>query len=183
MAEWTIQRLARRHERSSFDFGQPALNDWLIHKAGQFERRDLARTYVATRPEETHVGGYYAISSHRVLFEALPEAEAKGLPRLDVPVLLLGRLAVDQAFQGKGLGALLLIDALRRALHVAEQVGIRAVEVDAIDESARKFYLKYGFRSLLDDARHLFMPMHEIRKLKIGSAAVAAPIHTPARSA
>lgn len=86
---------------------------------------------------------------------------------MDVPVVLLGRLAVDRSFQGKGLGAFLLIDALRRALYISEQVGIRAVEVDAIDDAARRFYLKFGFRSLLDDSRHLMMPMHEIRKLKL----------------
>ena len=78
---------------------------------------------------------------------------------MDVPVVLLGRLAVDQSNQGQGLGAFLLIDALRRALHISEQVGIRAVEVDAIDDSAHAFYLKFGFRSLLDDPRHLMMPM------------------------
>jgi GNAT superfamily N-acetyltransferase len=69
--------------------------------------------------------------------------------------------------QGQGLGALLLVDALRRSLQISEQVGIRAVEVDALDDAARNFYLKFGFRSLLDDPRHLFLPMHEIRKLKL----------------
>ncbi len=150
-----------------FDCGQPRLNDWLKSQAGQFDRRDLSRTYVATRLNETTVCGYYAISTHRVLHDELPEAESKGLPRIDVPVVLLGRLAVDQSAQGQGLGALLLVDALRRSMHIAEQVGIRAVEVDAVDDTARTFYLHFGFRSLKDDPRHLFMPMHEIRKLKL----------------
>jgi GNAT superfamily N-acetyltransferase len=167
MAEWIIQRLNKSHDRSAFDCGQPLLNDWLNKRAGQFDRRDLSRTFVATRPEETVVCGYYAISTHRVLYEDLPDAEAKGLPRLDVPVVLLGRLAVDRSAQGQGLGALLLVDALRRTLHISEDVGIRAVEVDAIDEAARQFYLKFGFRSLLDDTQHLMMPIHEIRKLKL----------------
>jgi GNAT superfamily N-acetyltransferase len=113
------------------------------------------------------VVGYYAISTHRVVYEALPAAEAKGLPRLDLPLVLIGRLAVDHTVQGQGLGALLLVDALRRSLQISEQVGIRAVEVDALDDAARNFYLKFGFRSLLDDPRHLFLPMHEIRKLKL----------------
>ena len=77
----------------------------------------------------------------------LPTAEAKGLPRLDVPVVLIGKLAVDRSVQGQGLGALLLVDALRRSLQISEQVGIGAVEVDAIDDAARNFYLKFGFRS------------------------------------
>ena len=67
----------------------------------------------------------------------LPTAEAKELPRLDVPVVLIGKLAVDRSVQGQGLGALLLVDALRRSLQISEQVGIRAVGVDAIDDAAR----------------------------------------------
>lgn len=167
MTEWTIRRLDKDHDRSAFDCGQRILNEWLKDRAGQFDRRDLSRTFVATRPDDVLVVGYYAVSTHRVVYEALPATEAKGLPRLDVPVVLIGRLAVDHTVQGQGLGALLLVDALRRSLQISEQVGIRAVEVDALDDVARKFYLKFGFRSLLDDPRHLFLPMHEIRKLKI----------------
>lgn len=167
MADWTIRRLDKDHDRSAFDCGQPLLNEWLEDRAGQFDRRDLSRTFVATRPDEELVVGYYAVSTHRVASEALPAAEAKGLPRLDVPVVLIGRLAVDHTVQGQGLGALLLVDALRRSLQISEHVGIRAVEVDALDDAARNFYLMFGFRSLLDDPRHLFLPMHEIRKLKL----------------
>ncbi len=167
MASWTVQRLTPAHDRSDFDCGQTMLSNWLRKQAGQFDRRDLSRTYVAIRPGETVVCGYYAISTHRVLYEDLPETESKGLPRLDVPAMLLGRLAVDDSVQGQGLGAFLLVDALRRAMHIAEQVGIRTVEVDAVDENARQFYLHFGFRSLNDDPRHLFLPIHEIRKLKL----------------
>lgn len=165
MATWTIHRLDKTHDRSAFDCGKPMLNEWLQDLAGQFDRRDLSRTFVATRPDESLVLGYYAISSHRVVHDILPAAETKGLPRIDVPVVLIGRLAVDQSMQGRGLGALLLVDALRRSMQISEQVGIRAVEVDAFDDAARNFYLKFGFRSLRDDPRHLFLPMHEIRRL------------------
>ena len=108
---------------------------------------------------------YYAISRHRVRREDLPEEQAKGLPRIDVPVILLGRLAIDRSVQRCGLGSLLLMDALRRAERLAEQVGIRAVEVDAIDETAHAFYQKFGFVPLLDDPQHLFLPMSTIRKV------------------
>jgi GNAT superfamily N-acetyltransferase len=167
MARWTIRRLDKAHDRSAFNCGQPVLNEWLKERAGQFDRRDLSRTFVATRPDELLVLGFYAISTHRVIYDVLPSAEAKGLPRLDIPVVLIGRLAVDQSARGQGLGALLLVDALRRSMQISEQVGIRAVEVDALDDTARNFYLKFGFRSLLDDPRHLFLSMHEIRKLKL----------------
>lgn len=167
MPAWDIQRLDPRHDRTQFDCGQPSLNDWLRLQASQWERKDLCRTFVATRPSESVVVGYYALSSHRVIYEDLPPPAAKGLPRVDVPVVLLGRLAVDRSVQGSGLGSFLLIDALRRVTLIADEVGVRAVEVDAIDETARGFYLKYGFRPLRDDRRHLFMPLHEIRKLKL----------------
>ncbi len=167
MATWAIRRLKKSHDRSAFDCGQSMRNEWLKDRASQFDRRDLSRTFVATRPYELAVVGYYAISSHRVVYETLPDAEAKGLPRLDVPVVLIGRLAVDRSEQGEGLGSLLLVDALRRSADISEQVGIRAVEVDAIDDAAQCFYLKFGFRPLVDDPHHLFLPMHEIRKLRL----------------
>lgn len=169
MPGWVIQRLDRTQNRSDFDCGEPVLNDWLKSKAGQFDRRDLSRTYVALRPGELDILGYYALSTHRVMHDSLPAEEAKRHPKLDVPVVLLGRLAVDLKVQGEGLGAMLLIDALRRAAHISAEIGIRAVEVEAINDAARRFYAKFGFRTLLDDPWHLFIPMHEIRKLGLSS--------------
>jgi GNAT superfamily N-acetyltransferase len=160
-----VERLSREHDRAVFDCGQPALDEWLQSQAGQFDRRDLARTFVAVRSPQPQVLGYYALASHRVRYEALPDDQSRGLPHIDIPVILLARLAVDRVVQGQGLGEFLLIDALRRAEQVAQQVGIRAVEVDAIDDRARAFYLKYGFVGLRDDVRHLFLPMQAIRKL------------------
>lgn len=165
--DWRIERLGTRHDRTAFDCGNPILTDWLTQRASQFDKRDLGRTYVATRSGDRIVLGYYAISNHRVAHNALPADQAKGLPRLDVPVVLLGRLAVDRSIQGLGLGSLLLIDALRRAQHLAEHVGVRAVKVDAIDDAARPFYLRFGFVPLLDDPNHLFLPMGAVRKLNL----------------
>jgi GNAT superfamily N-acetyltransferase len=166
-ADWIIERLAKNHDRSLFESGKPPLNDWLKLRAGQFDRKDLARTFVAVRSGESRVFGYYALSSHRVRFEALPEDQNRGLPKIDVPVVLLGRLAVDESVHGQGLASLLLIDALRRSLQVSSQIGIRAIEVDAIDDQARSFYLKYGFVPLRDDSNHLFLPLQTVRKLKL----------------
>ncbi len=167
MPDWEIQKFDRLYDRSQFNCGTPLLNNWLTQQVSQYEKRDLARTYVAVHSGAKVVLGYYAISNHRVSYEALPEDQAKGLPRLDVPAVLLGRLAVDKTVQGQGLGAFLLIDALRRAVHISDQIGIRAVEVDAIDNSARSFYHKYGFVPLLDDEYHLFLPIRVIRKLNL----------------
>jgi GNAT superfamily N-acetyltransferase len=162
-----ITRLGPDHDRASFESGHAALDDWLKQRAGQFDRKDLARTYVAVRPGEPTVLGYYAISTHGVRREDLPDDQTKGLPRIDVPVVLLGRLAVARGAQGCGLGSRLLIDSLQRIELLAEQVGIRAVEVDAIDDSARNFYLKFGFVPLLDDPRHLFLAMSTLRQLAL----------------
>jgi GNAT superfamily N-acetyltransferase len=162
---WAIERLDKGHERRSFDCGNMLLNEWLQARAGQFERRDLARTYVAVVPGNNSVLGYYALSAHRITYEALPEEQRKGLPNLDLPVVLLGKLAVDVSRRGKGLGAFLLMDALARSQPLADHIGIRAVEVDAIDEAARAFYLRFGFTALRDDPRHLLLPMQSIRRL------------------
>ena len=167
MAGWDIQPLGRSHDRSSFDCGNLALNEWLQKRAGQWQRKELARCYVAVRKNELLVCGYYAISSHHVGYEALPAEQAKGLPEIDMPVVLLGRLAVDSGVRGQGLDELLLIDALRRAEYLAQGLGIRAVEVDAIDEAAQRFYMKFGFTPLEDDPHHLFLPIHVIRKLDL----------------
>jgi GNAT superfamily N-acetyltransferase len=167
VGDWSIERLGKSHDRASFDCGKPAMNLWLQQLAGQYERRDLARTYVAVQSGEMRVLGYYAMSSHQVSFEALPEEQSRGLPTIDVPVILLGRLAVDWTVQGQGLGECLLIDALRRAQHVSQHTGVRAVEVHAIDSQARRFYQKYGFVSLRDDRHHLFLAMQVVRQLKL----------------
>jgi GNAT superfamily N-acetyltransferase len=164
---WTIGRLETGHDRGSFDCGKLELNEWLRRLAGQYQRRDLARTYVAVRENSARVFGYYAISNHLVRRELLPEDQAKGLPPIDLPVALLGRLAVDRSVQGQGLGRRLVIDALRRVAFVSEHIGIRAVEVDAFDEDARRFYVKFGFAPLVDDRRHLFLSIHVIRKLEL----------------
>ena len=165
MAAWEIQPLRGFHERAKFDCGHPSLNEWLQQRAGQWDRKELSRCYVAVRPGGSQVLGYYAISSHHVSFQALPDDQAKGLPNIDIPVVLLGRLAVDLSEQGQGLGRCLLVDALQRAERLASELGVRAVEVEAMDEAAREFYSKFGFVPLADDPRHLVLPMHVIRKL------------------
>ena len=164
---WTIQRLDKSHDRAGFDCGKPELNNWLQRLAGQYDRRDLARTYAAVREDDRRVLAYYSISSHLVRYDALPEDQAKGLPTIDIPVVLLGRLAVDQSVQGQRLGEHLLVDALRRVSHISQHIGIRAIEVHAIDDAARRFYLKYGFVPLLDDQQHLFLSMQVVRKLEL----------------
>jgi GNAT superfamily N-acetyltransferase len=158
---FTIERLSSAHDRGQFDCGETTLNEYLQRFAGQHDRKGLGRTYVAVEPGETVVKGYYTISSGAVSFEDVPE----NLPRYPIPVVLLARLAVDRSARGHGLGEMLLIHALKKAAEVSEQLGVHAVVVDALNETARAFYLKYGFTELLDDPLHLYLPMRKIRQL------------------
>jgi GNAT superfamily N-acetyltransferase len=159
MDEWQIEPFDRSHDRGEFSCGKAPLDDFLRTLAGQYERKKYGRTYFAVRPGEKRVFGYYTLASGAVPFQHLPPKAAKKLPKHPVPVALLGRLAVDQAAQGQGLGAILLRDALRRCLALSRALGIYAIEVDAIDESAKRFYEKFGFVPLLDRDHHLHLPL------------------------
>ncbi|HZY86446.1 MAG TPA: GNAT family N-acetyltransferase [Gemmataceae bacterium] len=162
MADWQIERLDKSHQRGEFCCGKAPLDDFLRSLVSQYEKRGLGRTYVAVKPGEKRAYGYYTLASGAVAFAALPTEVARKLPRHPVPVALLGRLAVDQAAQGQGLGAELLMDALHRCLGLSQSLGLFAVEVVAIDDEAKRFYEKYDFLPLLDAERHLYLPMKTI---------------------
>ena len=158
-----IERLSPRHDRGDFDCGIEELNSYLLKYSGQHERKGIGRTYVATKDGDSRVLGYYTISSSAIAFDTVPE----NLPRHLVPVALVGRLAVDNDARGQRLGETLLIHALRSAQRAAKIVGIYAVVVDAFDESAKNFFLKYGFKELADDRLHLYLPMKAIERLNL----------------
>src|SRR5256886_4858939 len=160
---FVIEKLSHRHDGSAFDCGVEELNDYLKKYSGQHERRGISRTYVAVKERETQALGYYSISSGAVAFDTVPE----NLPRHPVPVALIGRLAVDKSARGHGLGEMLLVHALRSAQRASEVVGIYAAVVEAWDEAAKKFYLKYGFNELRDDQLHLYLSMKVIKQLKL----------------
>jgi GNAT superfamily N-acetyltransferase len=163
MADWQIERLDRSHERSGFSCGKPPLDDFIRNLVTQYQKRNLGRTYVGVKQREPKVCGYYTLASGAVPFLNLPQPAAKKLPKHPVPVILLARLAVDQSARGQGLGEALLLDALRRCLSLADNLGIHAVEVDGIDQQAKSFYEKYGFVPLIDSELHLFLPVSTIR--------------------
>lgn len=151
----------KTHNRNDFDCGEESLNEFLKKFARQNDKRGLGKTFVLIEEGKTEVLGYYTLSSGSVTFDEVPE----NLPRYPIPVAHIGRLAVDKKTKGQGLGELLLVDALQKISKIAEQMGIFAVEVYALNESARKFYLKYGFTELLDDTLHLYLPVKTIQKL------------------
>src|SRR5438309_5522586 len=169
MDEWLIERLERTHERTGFHCGKAPLDHFLHALVSQYEKRKLGRTYVAVRRGEKRVRGYYTLTSGAISFENLPAKAAKKLPRHPVPVALLARLAVDSAVRGQGLGRLLMLDALRRCLELSAQLGIHAVEVDALDSEAKAFYENFGFAPLEDQHLHLFLPLATIEQAFRGS--------------
>ena len=166
---WQIRPFRKAdHDRTAFDCGVPSLNDWLKRKATQWEKKGYARTLVLLKDGERAVRGYYAISPHSILYEALTDDQRRGLPSVDVPVLLIGRLAVDRTLHGRGFGRDLLMHALRRVDRLSLAAGIRAIEVDAIDDAAVRFYRQYGFEPLLDRPRKLYLPISVVKKLLDG---------------
>lgn len=167
MADWHVEPLGSQHDRSQFSCGHPSLVQFLQQLASQQMAKDFSRIYVAVLPPDSRVLGYYALSAGSFDLSALPEAKRRKLPRHPVPVSHLGRLAVDQSVKGQGLGAFLLMDALARCERLAVDLGLHAVEVWAIDDSARQFYLKYGFEPLADDPNHLYLTMKTVRKLAL----------------
>ncbi len=162
--EWQFELLNDQHEREKFSCGNTSLDLFLHTQAGQYNRKGVGRTYVATQPNETRVLGYYTLAASAVPFEEVPKALSKRLPKHPVPTILLGRLAVDQTTKGQGLGKLLLMDALARVLQLADQIGIVAVHAHAIDEVAKGFYTHFGFVQLPESERHMFYTLETIRK-------------------
>lgn len=157
MAEIRIEPFNKaKHDRSSFSCGEPSLDAFLRTLVTQYEKCRLGRTFVAARPDD-RVLGDFTLASSAIAFENMPPDESQKLPKHPVPTILLGRLAVDRTQQGQGLGETLLMSALAKSLDLAETLGVYAVEVQAIDTAAARFYGKYGFVPLLNQPLHLYL--------------------------
>ena len=163
--QWAIEPISKRHDRKHFDCGEESLNDYLKRYARQNAEMGIGKTYVAVRPPSVGVVGFYTLSTGSIEFDALPPEAARRLPKYPVPTAHLGRLAVDNTEQGRGLGGILLYDALERAAKAAEQIGIFAVTVEALHRQARDFYLRHGFHPLQHDELHLYLAVGTVRKL------------------
>jgi GNAT superfamily N-acetyltransferase len=161
-ADFVIEKLAKGHDLSRFDCGNDALTVWLKRFAWSNVQNDSARVYVAHQRDEV-VLGYHALTAGSVSRAEAPERIGRGLAAHPVGVVVIGRLAVDRAHQGIGLGVSLLQDALMRAEHAAETVGVRAVMVQAIDPAARSFYLRFGFSPSPVDEMRLMLLMKDLR--------------------
>lgn len=163
-SRFNIQPLAQKHKRADFACGVEALDIYLRTQAGQDRRKNAAVTFVATS-DGVAIAGYYTLSRYAIELGNIPDSAARKLPRYPmVPTTLLGRLAVSNAARGQRLGELLLMDALRRSLELSRQIASAGAVVDPRDESAARFYRKYGFLELAGGTR-LFLSMGTIHKL------------------
>ena len=133
------------------------LDDWFRRRASQDERRHVARVFVAA-DDERGVVGFYSLSSFSLALEDLPQDLARVLPRYDaIPAALIGRLARDVRVRGRGIGELLLADAIRRVLGAMRSLAVFAIAVDAKDDHASKFYGAFGFQPFPRRPRRLFL--------------------------
>ena len=148
----------------NFSCGVPNLDNYIRGGAPQDEKRDLARVFVVLQQNSNAITGYYSLSCASVSKDSFPKKFVKNLPYFLVPVILLGRMAVNKENQKSGLGEDLLTDAIINVYNASKIVALRSLVVDAIDESVIPFYLKYNFRRIEEDKLRLYLPMSSIRK-------------------
>lgn len=156
------EKLSPEHDLEGFSCGEPVLDDWLLRRAARNEVSGASRTYVACAGEK--VAGYYSLAVGAVAHAGAPGRIKRNMPD-PVPVMILGRLAVDEAFQGRGIGPALLADAVLRTVQAAEIAGIRAMLVHAISERAKRFYEAHGFRASPIDPMTLMITLAEAERI------------------
>lgn len=157
----SVEPIRPDHRCENFDCGKPPLDDWLKRFALQSHRSDGPLTFVVHQKLE--VKGYYSLATRHVLKNEGPERLGAGLGNYPIGVVLLARLALDRSVQKLGLGAALLKDAMMRVDRISQDVGVRALIVDAIDAEAGKFYEKHGFSSFPQDPTRLMVLMKDVR--------------------
>ena len=162
-APFQLAPLDAAHDRAAFRSDSEPMNRYLREQVTQDIRRRVAACFVALADGQ-RIAGYYTLASASLLLADLPASTGKKLPRYPtVPVVRMGRLAVDQAFKGQGLGGALLADALDRAARSAE-IAAFALMVDAKDEAAAAFYRHHGFIALPDSPLTLFLPLATVQR-------------------
>jgi predicted N-acetyltransferase YhbS len=160
--------LTAAHDLGAFDCGVATLDEWLKRRALANQASGGSRTYVVCKDEHTVVG-YYALAAGSISHAITPGRVKRNMPD-PVPMMVLGRLAVDRSAQGQGVGYGLLKDAVLRVVQAADIVGVRGILVDAIDDAARAFYEKFGFRSSAAFALRLMITLDEAKRAISGSA-------------
>jgi GNAT superfamily N-acetyltransferase len=148
------------HNRVAFDCGATELNDYLKKQASQHLKRGVCTIFVLVDDVvPSRILGFYTLSNSQLVRSDLDDRAAKRLPYHPIPTITLGRMGVDRELQGKGHGAILLADAIRRCSLVSQEVGVYAIVVDAKDANAKAFYVHYGFTELPQHPTRLILPI------------------------
>ena len=157
--------LTEAHDASSFDCGEPVLDDWLRHRAWHNLQVAASRTYVVCPRGSNRIAGYFALSMGQILAQETTGSMRRNMPK-HIPAIMLGRLAIDRAWQGKGLGSALLSDVVSRSQRASTEVSARLVIVHAISPAAEAFYLHHGFTRLPVESPTLAIDLLKLKNLK-----------------
>lgn len=164
LPDWQEESIGKKHDRNSFDCGEPELNEFLKKHARQSHERGAAKTFVAVdKADGRSILGFYSLCPAALEYARAPETVRKGLARHDVPVFRLARLAVSLPVQGQGLGGELLLAAGRRCLLAAAEVGGVAMLIDAKNERVASWYSSYGAIPLADAPFCLLLPLATVQ--------------------
>jgi GNAT superfamily N-acetyltransferase len=163
MTNYKIVLLNKDHLRDDFDCGVSVLNDFFKKYALQNQKKRLVRTYVCLK-NDTDIVGFYSLAFGSVYQSDVPPFIARGIRKYQIPLMVLGRLAISIDMQGIGIGKALLKDAMLRSVNAADIAGLRAIVVHAKDKTSQNFYLKYGFLPAPNNPLTLFYPLEFIAK-------------------
>ncbi len=156
--------LTEGHDGTAFDSGEPVLDEWLRRRAWNNLLTAASRTYVVCPTGSFRVVGYFALSMGQILAHEASGSMRRNMPKF-IPAVVLGRLAIDRAWQGKGLGRALLADAIQRSLRASAEVSARLVIVHAISPAAEAFYLHHGFTRLPVETPTFALDLVKLRKV------------------
>jgi GNAT superfamily N-acetyltransferase len=160
LPDWHEEPILKRHDRTSFDCGDPAMNGFLQRYARQSHESGAAKTFLAIdNADNKTILGFYSLAPGALAYAGTPETVRRGLARHDVPGFRLARIAADLRWQGQGLGGQLLAAAARRCLRVAAEVGGVILIIDAKNERAARWYANYGAVFLSGKPLTLVMPL------------------------
>jgi GNAT superfamily N-acetyltransferase len=161
---WHEEPITRKHDRSTFDCGDPALNAFLQRYARQSHDQGAAKTFLAIDDNTKAILGFYSLAPASLAYHRAPDAMRRGLARHDIPGFRLARIAIDRSHQRQGLGGQLLLAAGRRCLQIAASVGGTILIIDAKNDRAAAWYASYGAVPLLDAAHTLVLPLATVER-------------------
>ena len=157
-----IEVLQAHHQKKSFNCGQDDLNKFIKQYASQHQKSGTSKTYVAIDDDTQQVRGFYCLSSTSIGFDGVDAVLTQRLPRYPLACVVIGRFAVDQTAQGRGIGKVLLAHALKQVSKVAQIIGVNFIVIHAKDQKAMEFYQRFGFISLTSNPLTLIYPVSEI---------------------